>query len=91
VSEDKRFYIAAYLKRGFINVAIKDGREEKEVEFDNYWVNDGSSHTLEIVSESNNFLNINIDRRVSHRLEIASYIYLNSYTLGYYNQEFPSR
>jgi hypothetical protein len=94
VSEDKQYYIAVFLRRGNVNVAVKDGREEKEVEFSGFRVDDGYSHVVDITCDSrNNFIYVYVDQntQTAKRLAISAPIYLSSYTLGFYNQDLPSR
>ena len=89
-SEDGNNFIIVYLRRGFINIIAKDNSGEKELELDSQRVDDGGVHKLDIYCKTEGYLIAYIDqnRQVSsNRIELYSPIYLNTYTLGYFNSE----
>ena len=86
-SDDGRYYIVVYLRRGFLNVAVRDSSgQEKEIELDTRRVDDSNKHILDIKCESGELIAY-LDRVPSKRIDLYSSIYLDSYTLGYYDAE----
>lgn len=89
-SDDGTNYIIVYLRRGFLNIIVRDNSGEKELELDQIRVDDGELHKIDIHCEPAGYLIAYIDqnRQInSNRIELYSSIMLNSYTLGYYNSE----
>ena len=91
-SEDGRFFVIVYIRRGFLNINVRDNNAERELELDSKRVDDGELHKLDIHCYSNYLIAyIDQNRQVgSNRVELSSPIYLNSYTLGYFNEEILS-
>lgn len=88
--DDGSNYILVYLRRGFINIIVRDNSGEKELELEGVRVDDGDLHKLDIHCEPAGYLIAYIDqnRQMSgNRLELYSPLMLNSYTLGYYNSD----
>ncbi len=89
-SNDGRFFIVVYLRRGFLNLLVRDSTgTEKEIELSSQRVDDGQLHKLDINCE-NGFLVAYIDqnRQVqSNRLDLDSPLYFNTYTIGYFNPQ----
>lgn len=82
-------FILVFIRRGFINLIVKDNNSEKELELDSVRVDDGNLHTLDIHCEET-YVTAYIDQirqYSSNRIEISSPLFLNTYTLGYYNIE----
>lgn len=87
-SNDGQFFVIAYLKRGFLNVIVRDSTTiERELELNSQRVDDGQLHKLDINCE-NGFLVAYIDQNrnvLSNRLDLESPLYFNTYTIGYFN------
>lgn len=86
-SEDGSCYILVYLRRGYLNIVVRDSSGERECEMSEQRVDDGELHKLDLVCESIGYLVATLDsnRQVQNRIELYSPLYLNSYTLGYFN------
>ncbi len=93
-SDDGRFFIIVYLRRGFLNIIVRDNNAERELELESKRVDDGDVHKLDIHCYSNYLIAyIDQNRQVGtslNRVELSSPIYLSSYTLGYFNEELLS-
>ena len=70
-----------------MNIVVRDSSGERECEMSEQRVDDGELHKLDLTCESIGYLVATLDgnRQVQNRLELYSPMYLNSYTLGYFN------
>ncbi|CAF0717725.1 unnamed protein product [Brachionus calyciflorus] len=92
-SDDGNNYILVYLRRGYVNIIVRDNSGERDLELDSVRVDDGEVHKLDIHCESAGYLIAYVDQNrqtSSNRIELSSPILLNTYTLGYYNSEILS-
>lgn len=86
-SEDGSNYILVYLKRGQVIILVRDNSGERECEISEQRVDDGELHKLDLTCDPSGYLIATLDqmRHGQNRLELYSPLYLNSYTLGYFN------
>jgi hypothetical protein len=95
-SVDGLSYIVCYIRSGYINLAVRDQRGEKEIILDTVRVDDGGHHVLDIYCEPSGYLVAYIDEhrevQFNNRVRLNSKLYLNSYTLGSYaTDRLPTR
>jgi hypothetical protein len=95
-STDARFYLVVYLRKGFINLIVKDSTgAEKSLEVANKQVDDGQLHKLDVKYEAGTgFLNVFVDEdsddNKANHISLESPLFFNTYTIGYFNTEILS-